>query len=933
MSVIDNWTLPERQLFEEGIKIHFSEPNPKTRFQNISKHVGSKTAKECALYAREVSQNPELQNVTKTKADKAVEKKEWEGEEAKKTFEFQAEQRKKLDEKRSKQEKQEAEKKRKEEEKRIKAERDAALLREKREREADERAKKQKETRLAAEAKKKQDAADKIAWGQKMKADARDRIKKAKEDRIKKQEAAALAALGPGTANASSSSTGPVRGTNFSGELDPTLEVNLGLRVEEGFEAGIANMTKNLKKGSKNNEKKGVDGWAPDEIERFEEGIKLHYAEPDPKTRFKNVSKHVKTKTPKECAMFAKNGGAAKSPKKSDGFVTPDEGSPIHSFVDAEDAVKVEPLSESGKKFVKSGKEKKNDWNDWNDWGNNDWGAQNDWEKAKAALEAEDEANFSAAMQASQQSFEVDQAKQEEELTNKFINSQKEARRSSKNSLGRRRSLSTGGRSSEGDVCVLCCDTYAEAAQGWRVMFPCNHAGCCAVCVMKNKFLLKDNKCLECIKSFDKPMVLTKNHKTIVEYDEFKIMCENDGNDLFSLNTNVVFDRDLDMMVEYSLDKETETKQVEDFRKMVSFNYCPVDGCRWYGKKNSREDLIKHIKNRHLVPEEEKGKGKGKKGKKGKGERDKKLQIFKGKAPCVCCLEHQNEFPRFFPQYDFWDLKEHEKEAHETCFFCGEDAGIFYGKLEANRHLRDKHEKCFACEKAGKQDYWYPNYNMLYEHYKVNHFVCEEVCCWESKYENIFESFKDLQHHYCCLHPGKSVDNTQLLGFGQQKKKAMAGRSGYNLQIAGANRDMQGENRNNPVPTPSSSEIDDISDLGAVMEEAFPVLPGGSAKKKKPVKKETYSEAFPTLGGPSSSSSAFPALGGAAPSGGGFPSLGGFPTLGGAKKKPASKNVPLTKPKGTAHVAHVPKQWSAGGGNQASSSSAAPTMIGGECLK
>lgn len=63
---------------------------------------------------------------------------------------------------------------------------------------------------------------------------------------------------------------------------------------------------------------------------------------------------------------------------------------------------------------------------------------------------------------------------------------------------------------------------------------------------------------------------------------------------------------------------------------------------------------------------------------------------------------------------------------------------------ELFRHLRRDHEFCHFCDADGLHHY-YPSYEYLREHFKSEHFLCEEGDCIHEKFTSVFRSEIDLK--------------------------------------------------------------------------------------------------------------------------------------------------------------------------------------------
>ena len=82
------------------------------------------------------------------------------------------------------------------------------------------------------------------------------------------------------------------------------------------------------------------------------------------------------------------------------------------------------------------------------------------------------------------------------------------------------------------------------------------------------------------------------------------------------------------------------------------------------------------------------------------------------------------------------------------CKFCDER---YLDNDGLHAHLRKVHFWCHFCESDGKQDY-YCSYPLLRDHFKEEHFLCEEGACRQEKYTSVFRTKLDLQAHKVTVH-------------------------------------------------------------------------------------------------------------------------------------------------------------------------------------
>ncbi|CAD7953296.1 unnamed protein product [Amoebophrya sp. A25] len=285
----------------------------------------------------------------------------------------------------------------------------------------------------------------------------------------------------------------------------------------------------------------------------------------------------------------------------------------------------------------------------------------------------------------------------------------------------------------EGLTCGLCADQHEANSHGFWAQHRCGHSSVCAVCTLKFRFLMKKAQCPLCIT--DQPtFVLTRT--PLSSWDQCKIVHE-DGDDPWSSDGRFRWVQELKCFAH--VQEEQDLKAVETFKRMATWDSCPMPKCRWHGRGNTREDLSKHLQRDH---------------------KHAQLQY------CHICVEHQNEFPLLMPRYDVTkgELVAHCNSMHEKCVFCPvEKTGYFYNKQEALKHLRDSHEKCITCDKAGKSACWFQNFEELWYHHESTHYVCREEYCYNLK-ACCFATQYDLESHNHLMHKGPKATPTVANG-------------------------------------------------------------------------------------------------------------------------------------------------------------------------
>ena len=124
---------------------------------------------------------------------------------------------------------------------------------------------------------------------------------------------------------------------------------------------------------------------------------------------------------------------------------------------------------------------------------------------------------------------------------------------------------------------------------------------------------------------------------------------------------------------------------------------------------------------------------------------------------CDICIENLKLFPSEFKAYTRQDLIRHRRDGdpddkshkgHPLCKFCDER---YLDNDALHSHLRKNHFWCHFCENDGRQEY-YDNYTLLRQHFKKDHYLCEEGQCKHEKFTSVFRTKLDLQAHRASTH-------------------------------------------------------------------------------------------------------------------------------------------------------------------------------------
>lgn len=188
------------------------------------------------------------------------------------------------------------------------------------------------------------------------------------------------------------------------------------------------------------------------------------------------------------------------------------------------------------------------------------------------------------------------------------------------------------------------------------------------------------------------------------------------------------------------------------------------------------------------------------------------------KRMCDLCTRNKKVFTHEHELFSEKELEKHMRhgddkpgsadqtgfKGHPLCGFCGER---FYDDDKLYEHCRMKHERCFLCDRRdSRHPHYYLDYNALEDHFRKDHYLCNDRECMEKKFV-VFDSEMDLQAHKISEHSGKTSGRDARLvdisGFEirqpyQQERRG--GRNGEGRAGRGRGRD---QNADAPIATPN----------------------------------------------------------------------------------------------------------------------------------
>eukprot|EP00271_Cylindrocystis_brebissonii_P001202 TRINITY_DN11505_c0_g1_i1.p1 TRINITY_DN11505_c0_g1~~TRINITY_DN11505_c0_g1_i1.p1 ORF type:complete len:1077 (-),score=174.16 TRINITY_DN11505_c0_g1_i1:34-3264(-) len=283
-----------------------------------------------------------------------------------------------------------------------------------------------------------------------------------------------------------------------------------------------------------------------------------------------------------------------------------------------------------------------------------------------------------------------------------------------------------------------CCAVCAEPLE-WVAIGQCNHREVCSSCVARMRFVLKDNKC--CICKQESPAVFVT--KFLGDYTK-------PPGDFAQLASRVrgehsnggqwAGDLWYHEPIEAYFDDEEQFKKIKAMNSL-SCSICDKDDANGDERGGAVSVKLKpsfqHVDflKRHY------------------------LQAH-NLSMCDLCLEGKKVFVSEQKLYTKEELRMHKSrgnaapdgsaedsggfKGHPLCRFC---QTRFYSDNELYLHMTQEHYTCHICQKAkpGSFDY-YHRYSDLENHFRRDHFICENDECLAKKFV-VFTNEQELKRH------------------------------------------------------------------------------------------------------------------------------------------------------------------------------------------
>lgn len=283
----------------------------------------------------------------------------------------------------------------------------------------------------------------------------------------------------------------------------------------------------------------------------------------------------------------------------------------------------------------------------------------------------------------------------------------------------------------ETQQCVICAEKILFAAYS-----PCQHITCHR-CLLRQRVLYEKDLCLVC---------RTPNDMIVISDEKDKEF------NLFSINSLSSDDK----FNIYFTSPEVQQQAMSILELKCSFKDC-------YEKFETFKDLQEHIKLAHN-------------------------RFF-----CLICSNNKKAFIDELDLYHYKALQTHQSvgdekgfTGHPACKHCIKKR--FYSEDELNIHIRDNHERCHICDQdiPDQADY-YKNYDSLYEHFKIDHYVCIVQSCLDKKFV-VFRDDIDLTAHMLKEHGNLTGGNKVIIGSRNYQSQLST------FQNPTRNRNIPGEN-------------------------------------------------------------------------------------------------------------------------------------------
>lgn len=259
----------------------------------------------------------------------------------------------------------------------------------------------------------------------------------------------------------------------------------------------------------------------------------------------------------------------------------------------------------------------------------------------------------------------------------------------------------------ESQQCVICAERIIYGAYS-----PCQHKTC-HKCCLRQRVLYKRDICLICRTPGDNVIISEEIDR---DYTSFKAEQLTLYNDKFKI---------------YFTSEQAEKDCLDLLELKCHYKDCGINFATF-------KELQEHIKQEH------------------------------NKYFCLICYNNKKAFISELALYHYKSLQTHQTigdekgfKGHPACKHCSKKR--FYSEDELNIHIRDNHERCHICDQdiPAVADY-YKNYDELYEHFRLDHYVCLVQICLDKKFV-VFREDLDLTAHMLKEHGSLTGANNKIV--------------------------------------------------------------------------------------------------------------------------------------------------------------------------
>lgn len=203
---------------------------------------------------------------------------------------------------------------------------------------------------------------------------------------------------------------------------------------------------------------------------------------------------------------------------------------------------------------------------------------------------------------------------------------------------------------------------------------------------------------------------------------------------------------------------------------------------------------------------------------------------------CEICTENLKVFSSERRAYTRSELAQHRRvgdpdnkshKGHPRCDYC---ELRYLDKDELFRHLRREHYFCHLCDADGV-NLFYGTVREMRDHFKAEHFLCEEEDCLEEEFTAVYRTEIDLRAHKATVH-SKSMSRMEA-------RQARTLELDFSYGPRGRGGGNENSNRNPRIRTNDT-------------QREFDINPEPQIVQKPPIQIDTKNEEhFPSLAGPS----------------------------------------------------------------------------------